>query len=128
MFLVQIERAKEMYQAKDLEGKSFIFMHCWNKLKHEQKWADLGCETSQSSQKKHKTSSTASPGHVHLELMKVSMLMKRRDQVIHHQGKEGQMVRRRRKHAGLEILTLKEKAFIWRQWKNCGQREKRPKR
>ena len=36
-------------------------MHCWNKLKHEQKWADLGCETSQSSQKKHKTSSTTSP-------------------------------------------------------------------
>ena len=61
MFLVQIERAKEMYQAKDPEGKSFTFIHCWNKLKHEQKWADLGCETSQSSQKKHKTSSTTSP-------------------------------------------------------------------
>jgi len=37
--------------------------------------------------------------------MKISMLMKRRDQVIHHQGKEGQMVRRRRKHAGLENLN-----------------------
>jgi len=48
-----------MYQAKDPEGKSFTFMHCWNKLKLEQKWADLGCETSQ---KKNKTSSTASPG------------------------------------------------------------------
>jgi hypothetical protein len=35
-------------------------MHRWNKLQHEQKWADLGCETSQSSQKKHKTSSTIS--------------------------------------------------------------------
>ena len=105
MFLVQIEQVKKMYQAKDPEGKSFTFIHCWNKLKHEQKWADLGCETSQSSQKKHKTSSTTSLGHVHLELMKVSMLMKRRDQVIHHQGKEGQMVRRRRKHVGLENLN-----------------------
>jgi hypothetical protein len=62
MFLVQIERAKEMYQEKDLEGKPFTFMHCWVKLQHEQKWADLGSETSQSSQKKHKSSSTASPG------------------------------------------------------------------
>jgi len=125
MFLVQIERAKEMYQAKDPEGKSFTFMHCWNKLKLEQKWADLGCETSQ---KKTRRPQLQVQGHVHLELMKVSMLMKRRDQVIHHQGKEGQIVRRRRKHAGLEILTLKEKAFTWRQWKNYRQREKRPKR
>jgi hypothetical protein len=62
MFLVQIERAKEIYQEKDPDGKSFAFMHCWNKLHNEQKWADLGYETSQSSQKKQKTSSTASPG------------------------------------------------------------------
>jgi len=62
MFFVQIERAKELYQEKDPEGKPFIFMHCWNKLQHEQKWADLGCETSQSSQKKQKTSSTTSLG------------------------------------------------------------------
>ena len=62
MFLVQIERAKEMYQAKDPEGKSFTFIHCWNKLKHEQKWADLGCENLSKLLEKHKTSSTASPG------------------------------------------------------------------
>jgi hypothetical protein len=42
------------------------------------------------------------------------MLMKRTDQVIHHQGKEGQMVRRR-KHVEVKILTLMEKAFTWRQ-------------
>ena len=127
MFLVQIERAKEMYQAKDPEGKSFTFMQCWNKLKHEQKWADLGCETSQSSQKKHKTSLTTSPGS-YTPGTHESMLMKRTDQVIHHQGKKGQMVRRSRKHAEVKILTLKEKAFTWRQWKNYGQRDKRPKR
>jgi hypothetical protein len=62
MFLVQIERANELYQEKDPEGKPFIFMHYWNKLQHEQKWADLGCETSQSSQKKQKTFSTISIG------------------------------------------------------------------
>jgi hypothetical protein len=49
---VQIERAKEMYQEKDPEGKPFTLMHCWSKLKHEQKWADLSFETCQSSQKK----------------------------------------------------------------------------
>jgi hypothetical protein len=49
MFLVQIERAKEIYQEKDPDGKSFAFMHCWNKLHNEQKWADLDYETSQSS-------------------------------------------------------------------------------
>jgi len=37
-------------------------MHCWNKLTNEQKWAGLGSETSQSSQKKQKMSSTASLG------------------------------------------------------------------
>ena len=94
MFLVQIERAKEMYQAKDPEGKSFTFMQCWNKLKHEQKWADLGCETSKALRKNTRSPQLQVQGHVHLELMKVSMLMKRRDQIIHHQGKEGQMVRR----------------------------------
>jgi hypothetical protein len=62
MFLVQIERVKKMYQEKDPEGKPFTFMHCWNRLQHEQKWVDLGCETSQSSLKKHKSSSAASPG------------------------------------------------------------------
>ena len=117
-----------MYQEKDPEGKPFIFMHCWNKLQHEQKWADLGCETSQSSQKNTRFPQPQVQGHIHLELMKVSMLMKRTDQVIHHQGKEGQMVRRRRKHAEVKILTLKKKAFTWRQWKNYRQREKRPKR
>jgi len=62
MFLVQIEWAKELYQEKDADKKSFAFMHCWNKLKNEQKWAGLGSETSQSSQKKQKMSSTASLG------------------------------------------------------------------
>jgi hypothetical protein len=62
MFLVQIEQANELYQEKDPKGKPFIFMHCWNKLQHEQKWADLGCEISQNSKKKHKTSSTTSTG------------------------------------------------------------------
>jgi len=125
MFLVQIEWAKEMYQEKDPERKPFTLLHCWTKLQYEQKWVDLGSETSQSSKKTQEFLNCKSKGHVYQELMKVSVLMKRMDQVIHHQGKEGQMVRRRRKHTEVKILALKEKAFTWRQWKNCGQREKK---
>jgi len=109
MFLVQIERAKEMY-VKDPERKSFTFMHCWNKLKLEQKWADLGCETSQ---KKTRRPQLQVQGHVHLELMKISMLMKRRDQVIHHQGKEGQARRFGNSNSQGEGLYMEAMEKLW---------------
>jgi len=56
--------------------------------------------------------------------MKVSMLMKRPDQIIHHQGKEGQMVRRRRKHTGKNPNSQGEGLYMEAMEKLWAKREK----
>ena len=52
-------------------------------------------------------------GHVHLELMKISMLMKRRDQVIHHQAKEGQARRFGNSNSQGEGLYMEAMEKLW---------------
>jgi len=47
-----------LYKDADPDNKSFGLLHCWNLLQHAQKWKDLPCN---STNKKQKTSSTASP-------------------------------------------------------------------
>ena len=58
LLFVQIQQACVLYKDADPDNKSFGLLHCWNLLQHAQKWKDLPCN---STNKKQKTSSTASP-------------------------------------------------------------------
>ena len=35
---MQVSEASAMFKGLDQENKSFTLMHCWNKLKDEDKW------------------------------------------------------------------------------------------
>ncbi|CAN6201439.1 unnamed protein product [Urochloa humidicola] len=52
----KIQEACSMYKAADKHNKSFVLLHCWNMLRHTQKWLALPINN-----KRQKTSSNASP-------------------------------------------------------------------
>jgi hypothetical protein len=55
---VHIQQTCVLYKDHDPDNKSFGLLHCWNLLKHAQKWKDLPCNNSN---KKQNTASKASP-------------------------------------------------------------------
>ncbi|CAL5052692.1 unnamed protein product [Urochloa decumbens] len=58
----RIQQACVMYKDHDKDKRSFGLLHCWNLLQHAPKWKDLPCNNTNSSSKKQKTSSNATPG------------------------------------------------------------------
>jgi hypothetical protein len=63
ILLVQINAALETYIGADKENKSFTLMHCYHKLKDEDKWESLRIELAQKN-KKQKTTKESTPSNV----------------------------------------------------------------
>lgn len=63
--IVQISDALETYTADDDEHKSFAFMHCWYKLKDEDKWKswrlEQGTKQKQAPKRKQKSTKDSTP-------------------------------------------------------------------
>ena len=55
ILLVQINAALETYIGADKENKSFTLMHCYHKLKDEDKWKSLRIELAQKNKKQKTT-------------------------------------------------------------------------
>jgi hypothetical protein len=57
-----------MYIGVDEEKKSFTLLHCWNRLKDEDKWkskrSELAEQQKQSNKKKQKTNKDSMPNNV----------------------------------------------------------------
>ncbi|XP_062185633.1 glutathione S-transferase T2-like [Phragmites australis] len=56
--LVQIVQACALYKEKDKQHRSFQMLHCWNLLKHNEKWISRAVEMNA---KKQKTTAKSSP-------------------------------------------------------------------
>jgi hypothetical protein len=63
ILLVQINAALDTYIGEDDENKPFTLMHCYHKLKDEDKWKSLRIEMAQKN-KKQKTTKASTPSNV----------------------------------------------------------------
>ena len=68
ILLVQINQALETYTGLDEHKKSFTLMHCWHRLKDEDKWKSRRVELAEQQQptakKKQKTTKESTPSNV----------------------------------------------------------------
>jgi len=62
---LQISDAAAMYKGLDQENKTFTLMHCWNKLKDEDKWKakrrELSEQDKRNKNKKQKVHAQSTP-------------------------------------------------------------------
>jgi len=62
---LQISDAAAMYKGLDQENKAFTLMHCWNKLKDEDKWKakrrELSEQDKRNKNKKQKVHAQSTP-------------------------------------------------------------------
>jgi hypothetical protein len=117
ILLVQINQALETYTGVDEDNKSFTLMHCWHRLKDEDKWKtkmiELAAQQNQPTKKKQKTTKDSTPSNVednnNDEVQEVAA------QVL--KNERGQRVRSRQKKLGREAATL-----ALQLWTRCGRR------
>jgi len=80
---VHVSDAAEMFKGLDRENKTFTLMHCWNKLKGEDKWKAkrkrMAEQQASKNKKKQKINADSTPANVQSITMKMSLR-------FHHQN------------------------------------------
>jgi hypothetical protein len=124
---VQVFDAAEMFKGLDKENKTFTLMHCWNKLKGEDKWKAerkrMAEQQASKNKKKHKINADSTPKNVQVnnnedvteipppesEARKRPMGSKKAKEALRRGGGEACMVALEKMWAKKEAFEMEEK-------------------